>query len=638
MPEKEHVIIGTAGHIDHGKSSLVKALTGIDPDTLPEEKQRGLTIELGFVFMDIPDYEKQIVFIDVPGHEKFIRTMAAGASHIDAALFIIAADEGISVQTKEHFDILELLAIQQGIIALTKSDLVDAARIAELEAEILRFVRGSFLEGSPIIPVSAVTGAGLPAVKAALMDVGRKVRKREDSGVFRMPIDRVFTVRGFGTVVAGTILSGEIAVGDRIEILPEKIEAKVRGVQVHKERREKSDIGKRTAVNLQDIDKQLLRRGQVAAAPGSLSPTLRLDARLRLLHHSPKELKNRDRVRLHIGTDEVIARAVLLDKDRVLPGDDALVQFNLENPTAALYQDRFIIRTFSPVLTIGGGEILDTAPPRYKRFDARAQEGLRKLAGALEDALEQTFKNHPHQPRALSDAARALGKNTARINVAVRNLEKAGKIIAIPSEKGELYLPAGSREEFSQKLLSLVRQYLQMNPHQPFMPFADLRAQFLKEADENIFKWLLDGFFEKGILERKENAIGLAGHEARLGAKDQEAVDRIEEAFKRAKFDPPLEEQICRKLGLMPSAFRKYLGILLRQRKILRLNPKVTYHQEALEEAREIVLDGIRTKGSITIAELRDRLHLSRKYSHAILEYFDSIGLTRRSGDAHVLK
>jgi len=381
MAEREHVIVGTAGHIDHGKSALVKALTGIDPDTLPEEKERGLTIELGFVFLDDPSYEKQIIFIDVPGHEKFVKTMVAGASNVNAALFVIAADEGISVQTREHFDILRLLQISVGMIALTKSDLVDQARLAELKEEVARFVAGTFLECAPVIPVSAVTGAGMAEVKKALLDIGRRVRERPDSGFFRLPIDRVFSIKGFGTVIAGTVLSGEVRVGDRIEIYPDKIPAKVRGIQVHKEQREKSIVGKRTALNLQDVDKDLLRRGQVAALPGLLTPSQRMDARLRLLAGSPVELKSRDRVRLHIGTDEVIGRVVLLEKDRLLPGESGLAYFNLESPAVALLGDRFIIRTFSPLLTIGGGEILDGTPPRHKRFNADAIEGLKRWEG-----------------------------------------------------------------------------------------------------------------------------------------------------------------------------------------------------------------------------------------------------------------
>ncbi|OGD14785.1 MAG: selenocysteine-specific translation elongation factor, partial [Candidatus Aminicenantes bacterium RBG_16_63_14] len=265
----DHVIVGTAGHIDHGKSALVKALTGTDPDTLPEEKARGMTIELGFVFLDDPAYPKQIVFIDVPGHEKFIKTMAAGASNVDAALFVVAADEGIAVQTREHFDILKLLGIRHGAIALTKSALVDEARVAELTAAVRHFVRGSFLAEAPILPVSAVTGAGVAAVKAALQEIGRRVTARPDSGIFRMPIDRVFTMHGFGTVVAGTVLAGAIRTGDRIEIYPEGLKTRVRGLQVHKSKADGSGIGKRTALNLQDVAKEDLRRGQVAAAEGS---------------------------------------------------------------------------------------------------------------------------------------------------------------------------------------------------------------------------------------------------------------------------------------------------------------------------------------------------------------------------------
>ncbi len=268
MSEKPHVIVGTAGHIDHGKSALVKALTGTDPDTLPEEKERGMTIELGFVFLDLPDYEKQIVFIDVPGHEKFVKTMVAGASNVDAVLFVIAADEGISVQTREHFDILRLLSVREGIIVLSKSDLVDEERIEALTAEVRGFVAGTFLEQAPIMPVSAHTGAGLPALVEALKAAGRRVDRRDDCGYFRMPIDRVFVKHGFGTVIAGTVLSGEVKVGDKIEILPERIETRIRGVQVHKSKQEASGLGRRTALNIHDVEKDALRRGQCAARPG----------------------------------------------------------------------------------------------------------------------------------------------------------------------------------------------------------------------------------------------------------------------------------------------------------------------------------------------------------------------------------
>ncbi len=637
MAEKEHVIVGTAGHIDHGKSSLVKALTGIDPDALPEEKERGMTIELGFVFLDIPDYEKQIVFIDVPGHEKFVKTMVAGASHVDAAVFIIAADEGISVQTREHFDILRLLGVNRGIVALTKSDLVDEMRLLELEAEVRSFVAGSFLESAPVIPVSSVTRAGLDALTAALRDVGRRVERRPDCGIFRMPVDRVFVMHGFGTVIAGTILSGGVRAGDRIEILPERLEVKVRGVQVHKEKRDRSEIGRRTALNLQDVDKDALRRGQVAAAPGFLTPATRIDARLRLLADDPKELKTRDRVRLHTGTDEVIARVILLEKEKAQPGESVLAQFVLESPTAALHGDRFIIRTFSPVMTIGGGEILDVSPPRHKRFDPKAIEGVKRWEGPLASIVEQALRKRAPRPLAPRDAAREFGKRAEDVKAAFAELLAAGTIVALPTEKGDVVLREDAERQ-SERMLDLVRRFFKANPASAAMPLADLRTQFVQGADEALFKWTLDGLIEKASLERRENAIGLPGREATVSTKDLELALRVEAEFKRARFETPSEDDVCRKLGLHERVFKSVMHGLLELGRLVRLDPKIVYHRDFLEKAREATLDQLRKRREVTIAELKERLQVSRKYACALLEYFDRTGVTRRLGDKHVAK
>jgi len=638
MPEKEHVIIGTAGHIDHGKSALVKAMTGIDPDTLPEEKERGMTIELGFVFMDIPDYEKQIVFIDVPGHEKFVKTMVAGAASVDAALFVIAADEGISVQTREHFDILQLLGIPLGMIALTKSDLVDEARLRELSGQIAHFVKGTFLEGAPIIPVSAVTKSGLPEIKTTLMDIGRRIQKRRDSGFFRMPVDRVFTIHGFGTVIAGTVLSGEIRVGDQVEIYPDKITAKVRGIQVHKAQKEKSEIGKRTALNLQDADKESLRRGQCAAIPDALTPTQRVDARLRLLHDSPVELKNRDRLRLHIGTDEIIARVVLLEKPKLLPGESTFVQFVLESPTVALLKDRFIIRTFSPLMTIGGGEILDPTPPRHKLQDSSVFESLKKWLGTTEDIVERTLAKSPDKPQSLTALAMALGRSEAEIRAALQELLSRGKLTKLISEKEEKYMLAGSYSRLRDGLLESIKQYLKDHPTFLYIPHSDLRSHFLKLSDEPTFKMVLDDLVSQKLVYRKESQIGLVGHEMKLGSKEQDLMDRIEQEFKKARFETPLEDEVCQKLRLEPTVFKRLMSSLFQQGKLVRLNIKVVYHKEAFEAAKDIVTRQLEKSKSITIAELKDRLKSSRKYSHAVLEYFDKIGLTKRVEDRHVLR
>jgi selenocysteine-specific elongation factor len=433
--ERKHTIVGTAGHIDHGKTQLVKALTGIDADTLAEEKRRGITIELGFVFMETPEQGRQIVFIDVPGHEKLIKTMVAGASNIDAALLVIAADEGVSLQTREHFDILQLLRIEKGIIALTKVDLVDENRLNILESEVKDFVRDTFMDEAPIIPVSSVTGSGIQELKRALVEVSQDVLERSESGIFRMPVDRVFTMRGFGTVIAGTVLSGEVRIGDKIEIFPDGIETKVRGIHVHHRKAESSSIGKRTALNLLGVEKEKLRRGQCAGQPGSLTPTNRLDGKLHLLKSYGKELKNRTRVRLHTGTAEIISRLVFLDREKLMPGDAASVQFVLEAPTVALPKDRFVLRTFSPLMTIGGGYILDSSPAKHKRLDAQTIKDLKKLDGDIQEVVEQMFLKGIFAPQGTAEIALKTGEKEQVVTDAVERLLKEGKLVRLSQEQ-----------------------------------------------------------------------------------------------------------------------------------------------------------------------------------------------------------
>ncbi|MCX6560037.1 MAG: selenocysteine-specific translation elongation factor [Candidatus Aminicenantes bacterium] len=638
MTEKPHLIVGTAGHIDHGKSALVKALTGTDPDTLPEEKERGMTIELGFVFLDRPDYEKQIVFIDVPGHEKFVKTMVAGASNVDAVLFVIAADEGISVQTREHFDILRLLSVREGIVALTKSDLVDADRLDTLTEEVRVFVAGTFLENAPIMPVSAHTGAGLPALVEALQIAGLRVERRDDCGYFRMPIDRVFVKHGFGTVIAGTILSGEVKVGDKIEILPERIEARVRGVQVHKSKQEASGLGRRTAINIHDVEKEALRRGQCAARPGFLVPTQRLDARLRLLPNADIELKTRDRVRFHVGTDETIARVVLLEKEKLLPGESMLAQFVLEAPTTALYGDRFIIRTFSPLNTIGGGEVLDVTPVRHKRFDETALAGIRRFEGAFPDAVDQVFRKDSAKARSVEDISLTLGRTPAIVRAAIDGLVQADRLVRIKGEKDERFIPADAFAALKEKAYASIKKYLTANPHKPFMPAADLASTLARETGDAALRQALDALASAQAIVRLEGGVGLPGHQAKLVDKDQDLARKVEAIFKRAAFEPPLEDDVVKELRLPLNQFRKIMGTLVQQGALIRLDPKVTMHRESVEKAKTAVLQFLKLRRAITIAEAKDILKVSRKYACAVLEYLDKVQVTRRSGDAHVLK
>ena len=637
-PEKDHLIVGTAGHIDHGKSALVKALTGIDPDTLPEEKERGLTIELGFIFLGAPDYEKQIVFIDVPGHEKFVKTMVAGASHIDLALLVIAADEGVSVQTREHFDVLQLLGIPRGIVALTKRDLVDAGRLAALEGEVKAFLADTFMEMAPIIPVSALRGAGLDDLKSAIRCEGGLVPKRENRGIFRMPIDRVFIMHGFGTVVAGTVLGGEVHAGDEVEIYPDGLKTRVRGIHVRNKDIERSTIGRRTALNIKDISKDLLRRGQCVAAPGSLDPTTRLDARLTLLKRHRKDLKNRDRVRVHIGTDEAVARLALLDRGILSPGDSTLAQLLLESPSVALPGDRFVIRTLSPAVTIGGGVVLDASPPKHKREDAAVIEEFKKLAGPLEDRLEGLLLRSGFRPLKAADLAGKLGYKTESVRGPLAGLAAAGKIKRFGADKDEAYLHAGAYGELAERLTCLVKKQAETRAYRPLTPVAELRARFQKLTDGAAFEAVLADLVVRNVLSQKEAGVGLPGSGPSRSQKEQELVDRVETAFKKAGFASPLEEDVQRKLGINLGPFREIMRSLIEEDNLVRLDPKVTYHQATLQAAKELVLSHLAHHQSITIAELRTILGLSRKYAHAILEYFDKIGLTRRVEDRHVLK
>jgi len=645
--QKEQVIIGTAGHIDHGKTALVKALTGIDADTLAEEKRRGITIELGFVFMETPGYDKQIVFIDVPGHERLIKTMVAGASSVDGALLVVAADDGINAQTVEHFEILQLLGVERGAIALTKADLVDDERIGAAAGEIREFVAGTFLGDAAIVPVSSLTGAGVEDVRAALLRIAGESGPRRDSGVFRMPIDRVFTMPGFGTVIAGTILSGMVKVGDRVEILPEGLAGRVRGIQIHNESVKESSVGRRTAINIPDIKKESLRRGQCAAAPGSLTATSRLDARLHVLGSYGKELKNRARVRLHVGTEEVMSRVALLEGDTVGAGQAALAQLVLETPTAALPRDRFVIRTFSPLRTIGGGAVLDGSPLPHKRFEAETIEGLKRLEGSTADAVEQMFLKGGFVPQRPREVALGLGESEAEVLRAVEALRERGEVALVSPgalEGGKRtpgegkYLHARRHEELAAEAVAIVRAYLAEHPYRLLVPLADVQSRFERLANREALESVLEHLCRQGVIYRKDTGLGVTGRRIDMKPGEAELVQRIEDTFREAGFATPLEESVREEAGVSRQAFENAMSILIEQGRLVRLDDKVTYHAEHLRRAEGIVTEHIRSRGSITVAELRDRLAVSRKYALALLEHFDDAGLTRRDGDKHVLR
>jgi selenocysteine-specific elongation factor len=583
------------------------------------------------------------VFIDVPGHEKLIKTMVAGASNIDAALLVVAADEGVSLQTREHFEILQLLDIKRGIVALTKSDLVDRSRLQNVTDEVNNFIDGTFLENAPIFPVSAITGEGVDNLKSALVALSDEVADRADSGIFRMPIDRVFTMPGFGTVIAGTILSGKINVGDRIEVLPEGLTSRVRGIHVHHEKAESSSLGQRTAANLADIKKEDLYRGQCAASPQTIFPTARLDVRLYLLKSSGKELKNRARVRLHIGTAEVICRLSLLDKDSLVPSDSGFVQFLLENPTVALPGDRFVIRSFSPIATIGGGVILDAYPSKHKRKVDSTISGLEKLERGTDSVVEQMVLNSGFSPQSAWEMALKTGKKASVVEESMERLANIGRLIQLhpkdrETDKDTPHIHTQARERLGQIIIDKTKDYLEKNPHKLKVPSAELRSRLQKMADYEAFNAALEHLLDRGKVLMDGSDIRLVGHGIELSSKEQNWAKDVEEEFKKAGFQSPLEEDTRVKLSVREDAFRKIMSALIEQGTLIRLSDKVTYHEDTLNKLQAIVIEYIRLNGSIKISDLRDEVAFSRKYAQAILEYFDSVGVTKRVGDAHVIE
>src|SRR5262245_33336662 len=426
-----HVVVGTAGHIDHGKTSLVKALTGTDTDRLPEEKARGITIDLGFAFLEEPD-GLTIEIVDVPGHERFVRNMLAGAGGIDLALLVIAADEGVMPQTREHLAICSLLRIKAGLVALTKTDMVEADWLELVRDDVARLLEPTFLAGCPILPVSAKTGEGIPELRAALADLARRVPTKGTDHTARLPIDRVFTVRGFGTVVTGTLSAGRLAVEDRVEIYPRSLPSKVRGLQVHGHPVPTAEAGQRTAVNLQGIERAALERGDVLAPAGSLLPSLLVDATVELLEDAPRPLKTRDRVRFHVGTQEVMARVLLVGEPALEPGGRAYARFRLEGLVVALPGDRYVIRSYSPVVTIGGGTLLEVTPPRFKRKAPALQAHLALLeTGSPADVVEEHLKQSGAAGARIADLRARTPFGLERLRELLDGLAQSSAVVAV---------------------------------------------------------------------------------------------------------------------------------------------------------------------------------------------------------------
>jgi selenocysteine-specific elongation factor len=630
----KHVVVGTAGHIDHGKTSLVKALTGTDTDRLPEEKARGITIDLGFAFLEEPD-GLTIEIVDVPGHERFVKNMLAGVGGIDLAMLVIAADEGVMPQTREHFAICSLLHIRSGVIVLTKTDLVEPDWLELVREDVAGLARGTFLDGSPIVAVSAKTGAGIAELRAALRDLAAKVPSRGTDHLPRLPIDRVFTIKGFGTVVTGTLMAGRLRVDDRVEVFPAGLQAKVRGLQTHSRSVTEASAGQRTAVNLQGVERAAVERGNVLGLAGTLAPALLVDGTLELLPDAPRPLKTRDRVRVHAGTSEVMARVLLLEQPELAPGQSAFARFRLEAPLVALPGDRFVIRSYSPMVTIGGGTLLDIAPPRFKLKAPAHLAHVHLLAqGGPDEVVEEHVRHAGGGGVRVGPLSGRVPFGPERLRGLLEELQKDGRIVAIDRD---WFVHPESLDRLRTLAETALEQFHRTFPLRPGMSREELRGR-AGAPDERVFGHLLTALEAEGAVHTDRDKVRLASHEVRLTGAQQQAADRLEQDYLSAAAAPPSPEEALTKVGLSGDEEHELFQVLVEARKLVRVKESLYFHAEALTAIQDKLVAMLRERKEIGPGDIKDLLGISRKYAIPLLEFFDARRVTARVGERRVLR
>jgi len=615
-------VLGTAGHVDHGKSALVKALTGIDPDRLAEEKERGLTIELGFAWLRLPD-EREVSIVDVPGHERFIKNMLAGVGAIDVALLIIAADEGVMPQTREHLAILGLLNVERGIVVITKKDLVDEEMLELVTLDAEESLKGSFLEGSPVIATSSVTGEGLPQLLNTISDILDSTPPRRDIGRPRLSVDRVFTMKGFGTVVTGTLIDGKLNTGQQIEILPSGQRATIRGLQTHKRKLETALPGTRVAVNLGGVTVDQLQRGMVLTSPGWLEPTRHLDVRIRAVSDLMRPVGHNKSVILHVGTCEVPGKMRLLDRDKLSPGDSGWAQMVLSSPVPVARGDLFIIRSAST--TLGGGTVIETGAKRHRRFNDGVLAHLESRSkGSPEDILLVNLENVQPADAVAVIAQCNLAPDEARD--ALESLLAKGGIIRLGNDERALLFSADGWTSLERQALTAVRSYHTQFPLRLGMPREELRSR-LKISPSN-YNAVMARFVDEEVLFEEGNLVRLPAHEVVFSPEQQAEVNRLMAELAANPFAP--------NIGSLPGP--DLLNALADRRQIIRISDSVIFSNETYHEMLERIMTHLRTHGKITVAEVRDMFGTSRKFALALMEYLDDKKVTRRVGDERVLR
>lgn len=632
----KRIVIGTAGHIDHGKTTLVKALTGRDTDRLKEEKMRGISIELGFAPFVLPGGQKAAI-VDVPGHERFIRHMLAGAFGIDFVLLVIAADEGVMPQTREHLDIIQLLGIRRGIVVVTKKDMVDEDWLMLVEEEIREYLAGTVLAEAPLMAVSAVSGEGIPELMDKIGELAGQIEERSAFGYARLPIDRVFTMPGFGTVVTGTLWSGKILTGESLELLPPGKTVRVRTLQVHGEKVEEAVAGQRVAVNLQGLEVAEVKRGYLLASKGSLHPGYRVDARIHLLHSSPFRLKNWNRVRFHLGTDETMGRVVLLDRDELMPGEEGFVQIALEKPVVAAKNDLFVLRYYSPVHTIGGGSILEPNAPRQKRF---REDVLNELAlkeeGSRYDILLHVLESEAERVFALEELGKKSSIHIEALKEELRQMLDDEKVRDLDG-KGSQYISSAGLSLLAERLGAVLADYHSRYPLRAGYPKEDMRSRYLKDVNPRHFNSLLKLLEAESGIKSQGGFLALPDFQPQPDEAAGQLIGRIIQMLEKAPFTPPSPDEIKAELGLNDGDAGEIFGYLYDKGQIIKASEGVVFAASAIDTARQRICGYFEHEKELGLGPARDLFDSSRKYMLPLMEYFDRTRLTKRLGDVRIL-
>ena len=628
----KNIIIGTAGHIDHGKTTLIKALTGRNTDRWEEEQKRGITIDLGFTYFDLPSGDRAGI-IDVPGHERFINNMVAGVVGMDLVLLVVAADEGIMPQTREHMDILGLLGIKKSILVINKCDLVDEEWLELVEEEIQEELEGTFLEGAPVVKVSAATGQGLDELTDTIQQLmSDEVVAKDTQTIPRLPIDRAFTLSGFGTIITGTLISGTITREDVLEMYPIGKECKIRNIQVHGQNQDKCYAGQRVAINLSNVKKKEIRRGCVLAPKNSMKNTDLLDVKLKVLEDSMRILTNHERLHLYTGTSEILCRAVLLDKEQIGPGEEGLVQLRLEEEIAVKRGDRFVVRFYSPMETIGGGIVLEPNPVRKKRFDAQAIEELKKKeSGSLGDVMELQIKEHGDTMITLAELAKVMAHSVDELKEYLEELEESGTIFVFPMKKDTYLWHRDSEFAVRQKIEETLQKYHSEHPYRYGMKKAEIHNTFLKKIKPNIFDAYIERMTGENVYGRREEYLSLPGYEVPKDAMYLQTEKLIEDTFEKAGYDFVRFSEID--FGKIPrQTAEDVVLMMIDEGKVLRINEEMFTMKHLMDEAKEKIQNHLKEENLITIAQVRDMFSTSRKSAKPILEYMDSIKVTKKTG------